>query len=203
MVRRRPGTAPARNVSSGGEFWRSPLRHVADLGEGRGAAASRSTGVRVTAWSEWRNGQDTGRTSRHDARHTLQLPHGTSTLSVRRPRGSMAVAERQLLTRERAARTVSWAHGTLALSFGEMAAAVDADQRTVRRWRGGQGSRPAGASSGQPRGARRPAAPRRGGLGAHAQLAQWLEAPLKAFRDQSPAAMLRRGCVKDVVGSSP
>lgn len=111
----------------------------------------------------------------------------------------MAVAERQLRIREQAARTVSWAHGTLALSFGEIAAAVDADERTVRRWRGKEVA---------------PQARHQASLEAlddlrhlvetvfetPAQLAEWLDTPLKAFRGQSPAAMLRRGRVKDVVG---
>jgi hypothetical protein len=111
----------------------------------------------------------------------------------------MAVAERQARARERAARTVEWAHSRLALSFGEIGAVVDADERSVRRWRSQEVA---------------PQARHQARLETlddlrfrleqvfetREHLVDWLDTSLKAFRGQSPATMLRRGPVTDVIG---
>ncbi len=97
-----------------------------------------------------------------------------------------------------AAQTVAWAHDTLALSFGEIGTAVDADERTVRRWRGSEVA---------------PRARHQASLEALVDLRhllgevfanqpeaiEWLNTPLKAFRGHPPLTMIRRGRLKDVV----
>lgn len=97
-----------------------------------------------------------------------------------------------------AAETVAWAHDTLALTFGEIAAAVDADERTVRRWRGAEVA---------------PRARHQASLDALVDLrhlfeqvfanrkdaVEWLTTPIKAFRGHPPITMIRRGRLQDVV----
>jgi uncharacterized protein (DUF2384 family) len=96
------------------------------------------------------------------------------------------------------AETVAWAHDTLALSFGEIAAAVEADERTVRRWRGAEVA---------------PRARHQASLEAlvdlrhlleevfesREQAAEWLHTPIKAFRGHPPIVLIRRGRLRDVV----
>lgn len=111
----------------------------------------------------------------------------------------MTVAE---IKRRRAtkhvAETVAWAHDTLALSFGEIGAALEADERTVRRWRGAEVA---------------PRARHQASLEAlvdlrhlldevfesREQATDWLHTPIKAFRGHPPITMIRRGRLKDVV----
>ena len=101
------------------------------------------------------------------------------------------------LTRH-AAQTIAWVHDALALSFGEIGAVVDADERTVRRWRGAEVT---------PR-ARHQATLETfvdlrhllGEVFANQQEAiEWLNTPLKAFRGHPALTMIRRGRLKDVV----
>ena len=110
---------------------------------------------------------------------------------------AVAALKRRQATRH-AADTVAWAHDVLALSFGEIGAAVDADERTVRRWRGSEVA---------------PRARHQASLEALVDLrhlleevfetpkaaAEWLNTPIKAFRGHPPVTMLRRGRLKDVV----
>lgn len=111
----------------------------------------------------------------------------------------MTVAElKRQHTTKHVAQTVAWAHDTLALSFGEIGAALDADERTVRRWRGAEVA---------------PRARHQASLEALVDLrhlleevferpeeaTEWLNTPIKAFRGHPPVAMLRRGRLKDVV----
>lgn len=102
------------------------------------------------------------------------------------------------LRKKQAAETVAWAHRELALAYGDIGAAVDADERTVRRWEG------------------RTAAPQArheerleslqelkyllGSVFAtKAEADEWLHSPLPAFRGRSPIAMIRRGKLGDVI----
>lgn len=102
------------------------------------------------------------------------------------------------LKRKRAAETVAWAHEALALPYEDIGAAVDADERTVRRWEGRTAA---------------PQARHRERLESFQELKhllgvvfpekrdadEWLHASLPAFRGRSPLAMIRRGKIDDVV----
>lgn len=97
-----------------------------------------------------------------------------------------------------AAATVAWANETLALTFGEIGAAVDADERTVRRWRGSEVA---------------PRARHQASLEALVDLrhlleqvfatpaaaATWLETPLRGLGGHTPLGRLRRGRLQEVV----
>lgn len=101
-------------------------------------------------------------------------------------------------TTRHAADTVAWAHDALELTFGEIGLVVDADERTVRRWREAEVA---------------PRARHQASLDALVELrhllgelfespeaaAEWLNRPIRAFRGQPPVAMIRRGRLKDVV----
>lgn len=96
------------------------------------------------------------------------------------------------------AATVSWAHDTLGLSFGDLGAVLHADERTVRRWRGEEVV---------------PRARHHANLKAlvdlrrvledvferREEMVEWLNTPLRAFRGRPPVTMLRQGHLKDVV----
>ena len=110
---------------------------------------------------------------------------------------AVAALKRQHATRH-AADTVAWAHDTLALSFEEIGAVVEADERTVRRWRGAEVA---------------PRVRHQASLAAlvdlrhvlsevferQADATEWLHTPIKAFRGHPPIEMIRRGRIKDVV----
>ncbi|GJG89731.1 hypothetical protein tb265_49120 [Gemmatimonadetes bacterium T265] len=97
-----------------------------------------------------------------------------------------------------AAATVAWANETLALTFGEIGAVVDADERTVRRWRGSEVA---------------PRTRHQASLEALVDLrhlleqvfetpaaaAAWLETPLRGLGGHTPLARVRRGRLQEVV----
>lgn len=98
-----------------------------------------------------------------------------------------------------AAETVSWAHDALSLSFEEIGTVVEADERTVRRWRGEETA---------------PRARHQASLEAFVDLRHlldevfespqeataWLHTGIKAFRGHPPIKRIREGRIKDVVG---
>ncbi len=114
----------------------------------------------------------------------------------------MAVADPAARKRQHdtkvAAATVAWANETLALTFGEIGAVVDADERTVRRWRGSEVA---------------PRTRHQASLEALVDLrhlleqvfetreaaAVWLETPLRGLGGHTPLARLRRGRLQEVV----
>ena len=97
-----------------------------------------------------------------------------------------------------AASTVAWANETLALTFGEIGAVVDADERTVRRWRGSEVA---------------PRTRHQASIEALVDLRHlleqvfpsrdeattWLETPLRGLRGHTPLSRLRRGRLQEVV----
>jgi uncharacterized protein (DUF2384 family) len=102
------------------------------------------------------------------------------------------------LQKKAAADTIAWAHDALALAFAEIGRAVEADERTVRRWHG------------------REVLPRRAHqaklealrdlrhllgevFASEAEAAEWLHTPLRAFRGQTPISVIRRGRLTAVV----
>ena len=102
------------------------------------------------------------------------------------------------IRKKRAAETIAWAHAQLALAYSEIGAAVDADERTVRRWEG------------------REVAPQarhqekleslqelRHLLGVvfetKAEADEWMHSSVPAFRGRSPQAMIRRGKLQEVI----
>ena len=114
----------------------------------------------------------------------------------------MTVADRTTRKRQHdlklAAGTVAWANETLALTFGEIGAVVDADERTVRRWRGSEVA---------------PRARHQASLETLVDLRHlleqvfptrdeattWLETPLRGLGGHTPLSRLRRGRLREVV----
>jgi hypothetical protein len=102
------------------------------------------------------------------------------------------------LKKKTASEAVAWAHDALELGYGEIGAAVDADERTVGRWEGREVV---------PR-ARHQAKLEALGELRHllgivfetkAEADEWLHTPLPAFRGRTPMSVLRAGRLEQVI----
>ena len=102
------------------------------------------------------------------------------------------------LERAAASEVVAWAHDDLDLGYLEIGLAVDADERTVRRWEDRQVS---------PRGYHRAKLEEfrelRHLLGAvfesEEEAGRWLHSSIPAFRGRTPISLIRRGQVETVI----
>jgi hypothetical protein len=102
------------------------------------------------------------------------------------------------LEKQAAAEAVAWAHEALALGYGEIGAAVEADERTVRRWE---------AREVLPRGRHRARLEElrelRHLLAAvferKAEADAWLHASVPAFRGRTPISLVRQGRLETVI----
>jgi putative toxin-antitoxin system antitoxin component (TIGR02293 family) len=111
------------------------------------------------------------------------------------PEESMTPLE---LAKKAAAETITWAHDRLALGYTDLGRALDANERTVRRWQGREVA---------PRGAHRERLERLGELrhllrevfesGQEAD--EWLHSPVRTFRGRTPISMIRQGNLNAVV----
>lgn len=107
----------------------------------------------------------------------------------------MALAQ---LKKQTAAQAVAWAHETLELAYTEIGAAVDADERTVRRWQE-QGVAPRGRHQDK----LEEILELRHLLSAlfptPAEANAWLHASVPAFRGRTPMSVIRRGKIDRVI----
>ncbi|MFW5904944.1 MAG: antitoxin Xre/MbcA/ParS toxin-binding domain-containing protein [bacterium] len=100
--------------------------------------------------------------------------------------------------RTASARTVSWAHDNLSLSYREIGAVLDVDERTVRRWQKAETT---------PRGEHRDRLESlrelRHLLGevfsTPAEAQEWLHSSVPAFRGRSPISLIRAGRTEEVI----
>lgn len=97
-----------------------------------------------------------------------------------------------------AATMVAWANERLALTFGEIGAVVDADERTVRRWRGSEV-----ASCTRHQASLEALVDLRHLLeqvfATRGAAAAWLETPLRGLGGHTPLSRLRHGRLQEVV----
>ena len=97
-----------------------------------------------------------------------------------------------------AAEAVNWVREQLALSYADIANAVKADERTVRRWKDQRVA---------PRGSHRHMIEQLGEMkhlllavfGSGAAAAVWMKTPLLALRGRTPGAVFRKGQVATLI----
>ena len=107
----------------------------------------------------------------------------------------MSPAERE---KQAAADAVAWAHERLALRYPEIGRAVDADERTVRRWHGRHVL---------PRGRHREKLEQLRELrhllaavfASQANADEWLHTSVPAFRGRTPLSLIRTGRMETVI----
>ena len=92
------------------------------------------------------------------------------------------------LEKKAAAEAIAWAHEALDLGYAEIGAAVEADERTVRRWEGLEVV---------PRGRHR--ANLSAVFESRAEADAWLRSSVPAFRGRTPISFVRQGRIETVI----
>jgi uncharacterized protein (DUF2384 family) len=102
--------------------------------------------------------------------------------------------------REKAAasETVTWAHDDLRLAYGEIGLAVEADERTVRRWQSREVA-PRGRHRARLEDLRELRHLLRAVFATPADADEWLHSSVPAFRGRTPISLIRRGQVEKVI----
>lgn len=102
------------------------------------------------------------------------------------------------LEKRAAAEAVAWAHDTLELGYSEIGMAVEADERTVRRWEGRKVV---------PRGRHREKLEQlrelrhllRAVFESKPEADEWLHTSVPAFRGRTPISLIRQGRLEAVI----
>ena len=102
------------------------------------------------------------------------------------------------LKKQTAAQAVAWAHETLELAYTEIGAAVDADERTVRRWQE-QGVAPRGRHQDKVQELLELRHLLKELFPTTAEANGWLHASVPAFRGRTPISLLRSGKMDAVI----
>jgi len=103
------------------------------------------------------------------------------------------------LERAAAAATIAWARDELALVYREIGQAVDADERTVRRWVGKEIS-PKGRHREKIEELRELRHLLAAVFESPEEAEKWLHTSVRAFRGRTPLSVIREGQVQEVIG---
>lgn len=102
------------------------------------------------------------------------------------------------LKAKKAAETVAWVHDELALGYREIGAAVDANERTVRRWEG-RTAVPQPRHQEKLRSFQELRHLLQTVFESKAEADEWMHSPLPTFRGHSPLAVIANGRLRDVI----
>jgi uncharacterized protein (DUF2384 family) len=108
----------------------------------------------------------------------------------------MATMERE---KKAVAATIAWAHDDLSLAYGEIGLAVEADERTVRRWHGME-TAPRGSHREKLESFRELRHLLETVFESQLEAEDWLHSSVPALRGRTPISAVRRGHVDAVVG---
>ena len=104
------------------------------------------------------------------------------------------------LEKKAAAEAIAWAHETLELGYSEIGLAVEADERTVRRWEGQQVV-PRGRHRGKLEELRELRHLLKAVFETRAEADAWLHASVPAFRGRTPISLIRLGKLEAVINA--
>lgn len=102
------------------------------------------------------------------------------------------------LRAKRAAETVAWVHNELALGYREIGAAVDANERTVRRWEA-RAAVPKPRHQEQLQSFQELRHLLQTVFESKAEADEWMRSPLPTFHGHSPLAVIANGRLRDLI----